>query len=36
MGRRGQAAVLSHYNWETQAEKLIDLYCGLLEPVCAE
>jgi glycosyltransferase involved in cell wall biosynthesis len=36
MGRRGQAAVLSHYNWETQAKKLIDLYSGLLEPVCAE
>jgi glycosyltransferase involved in cell wall biosynthesis len=36
MGSHGQAAVLAHYNWETQAKKLIDLYSGLLEPVCAE
>jgi glycosyltransferase involved in cell wall biosynthesis len=34
MGRRGQAAVLEHYNWDTQAEKLVNLYSALTEPVC--
>jgi glycosyltransferase involved in cell wall biosynthesis len=35
MGRRGQAAVLEHYNWDTEAEKLVNLYSGLLTPPCA-
>jgi glycosyltransferase involved in cell wall biosynthesis len=26
MGRRGQAAVLQNFNWDTEAEKLIQLY----------
>ena len=26
MGRRGQAAVLQKFNWDTEAEKLIQLY----------
>jgi glycosyltransferase involved in cell wall biosynthesis len=26
MGRRGQTAVLQHYNWDTEAEKLVTLY----------
>ena len=30
MGRRGRAAVEKHYNWETEAEKLIALYNKLL------
>ena len=30
MGRRGRAAVEKHYNWETEAEKLIVLYKKLL------
>ena len=34
MGRRGQAAVLECYNWDKQAEKLVDLYSFLTEPVC--
>jgi glycosyltransferase involved in cell wall biosynthesis len=29
MGRRGQAAVLQHFNWDTEAEKLIQLYSTL-------
>jgi len=29
MGRRGQAAVLEHFNWDTEAEKLVQLYCSL-------
>lgn len=29
MGRRGQAAVLEHFNWDTEAEKLVRLYAGL-------
>jgi glycosyltransferase involved in cell wall biosynthesis len=36
MGRRGQAAVLKQYNWETEAEKLVNLYSGLVEPACVE
>lgn len=36
MGRRGQAAVRAHYNWESQERRLVDLYAELLEPVCAE
>ncbi len=35
MGRRGQAAVLNQYNWDTEAEKLINLYSGLVPPTCA-
>ncbi len=35
MGRRGQAAMLERYNWDTEAEKLVNLYAGLLEPTCA-
>jgi glycosyltransferase involved in cell wall biosynthesis len=34
MGRRGRAAVLEHYNWETQVDKLVSLYSGLMRP-CA-
>lgn len=30
MGRRGRAAVEKHYNWETEAEKLVALYNKLL------
>ena len=30
MGRRGRTAVETHYNWETEAEKLIALYNKLL------
>jgi glycosyltransferase involved in cell wall biosynthesis len=29
MGRRGQAAVLERFNWDTEAEKLIQLYQSL-------
>lgn len=35
MGRRGQAAVHERFNWNTQAEKLIDLYSGLVGHACA-
>lgn len=35
MGRRGQAAVLEFYNWETQANKLVSLYSGLIKPCAA-
>ncbi len=35
MGRRGQAAMLERYNWDTEAEKLINLYAGLMAPTCA-
>lgn len=31
MGKRGQAAVLSTYNWDSQAENLLDLYDRLLQ-----
>jgi glycosyltransferase involved in cell wall biosynthesis len=30
MGRRGRAAVLSRFNWETQAKELVKLYAELL------
>ena len=30
MGRRGREAVEKHYNWETEAEKLVALYNKLL------
>jgi glycosyltransferase involved in cell wall biosynthesis len=35
MGIRGRAAVLERYNWDTQADKLVNLYAGLVEPLCA-
>jgi glycosyltransferase involved in cell wall biosynthesis len=35
MGRCGQAAMLKRYNWDTEAEKLVNLYAGLMEPTCA-
>lgn len=35
MGRRGQVAMLNLYNWDTEAEKLVNLYAGLMEPTCA-
>jgi hypothetical protein len=35
MGRRGQEAVLNRFNWNTQARKLVDLYSGLVSPLCA-
>lgn len=35
MGRRGQAAVLERYNWETQVGKLVSLYSGLGKPCAA-
>jgi len=30
MGRRGQAAVLRYFNWDTEAEKLIQLYRAIM------
>lgn len=36
MGLRGQAAVRQAYNWDSQAQKLLRLYCELLELKCAE
>jgi glycosyltransferase involved in cell wall biosynthesis len=35
MGRRGQEAVQRHFNWKTQADRLLDLYGSLVNPVCA-
>lgn len=35
MGRNGQAAVLSRFNWNTEAEKLVDLYVELVNQECA-
>ena len=34
MGSRGQAAMLKLYNWDTEAEKLVNLYSGLVERPC--
>lgn len=34
MGRRGRAAVLEQYNWNSQAEKLLNLYSGLTNHSC--
>jgi glycosyltransferase involved in cell wall biosynthesis len=34
MGRRGQATMLERYNWNTEAEKLVNLYTGLTRRVC--
>jgi glycosyltransferase involved in cell wall biosynthesis len=35
MGLLGQAAVLEKYNWDDEAEKLVNLYCGLKASECA-
>jgi glycosyltransferase involved in cell wall biosynthesis len=35
MGRRGQTAVLERYNWNLQAEKLVNLYSDLVRRSCA-
>jgi glycosyltransferase involved in cell wall biosynthesis len=35
MGRRGQEAMFERYNWDTQAETLVKLYSGLLDPLPA-
>jgi len=35
MGRRGQAAVLERYNWETQADKLVNLYSEIKQTCAA-
>jgi glycosyltransferase involved in cell wall biosynthesis len=35
MGRRGQAAVIDQFNWNTQAGKLVSLYQDLVSPTCA-
>jgi glycosyltransferase involved in cell wall biosynthesis len=32
MGERGRKAVLEHYNWDREAEKLLKIYDGLLGP----
>ena len=34
MGRRGRAAVLEHYNWDVQAQRLVNLYSELVKPLC--
>jgi glycosyltransferase involved in cell wall biosynthesis len=34
MGRRGQEAVANHFNWNTQSQKLVDLYNTLASPTC--
>lgn len=35
MGRRGQAAVIEHLNWNTQLPKLVNLYSELANNLCA-
>ena len=35
MGMRGQAAIFERFNWNTQAEKLVNLYTGLANNACA-
>lgn len=35
MGRRGRALVLEQYNWNSQADKLLKLYSGLMNQTCA-
>jgi glycosyltransferase involved in cell wall biosynthesis len=35
MGRRGQTAVLERYNWETQADKLVNLYSEIRKTCAA-
>lgn len=34
MGRRGQVAVAKKFNWNTQAQKLVDLYTSLASAPC--
>jgi glycosyltransferase involved in cell wall biosynthesis len=34
MGRRGQAAVASRFNWNTEAQKLVNLYRDLVDQPC--
>ncbi|HTC61835.1 MAG TPA: glycosyltransferase family 4 protein [Candidatus Saccharimonadales bacterium] len=34
MGRRGREAVLKHYNWDVQAERLVKLYSEIVNPLC--
>jgi hypothetical protein len=34
MGSRGRAAVLEHYNWDVQAERLVNLYSELVKQPC--
>ncbi|MBZ5501188.1 MAG: glycosyltransferase family 4 protein [Acidobacteriia bacterium] len=36
MGRRGQAAVLEQFNWDSEAEKLVRLYREFKNPRCAK
>jgi hypothetical protein len=31
MGRRGRAAVIGRYHWETEAQKLLTLYASFQE-----
>jgi glycosyltransferase involved in cell wall biosynthesis len=35
MGRRAQAAMIQQYDWNGQAEKLVELYTGLSRSTCA-
>lgn len=35
MGRRGQAAVLERFNWNIEAEKLVQLYKDIENEICA-
>ena len=35
MGRRGQAAVSQKFNWTSEAEKLVRLYEGIEQEICA-
>jgi glycosyltransferase involved in cell wall biosynthesis len=35
MGRRGQEAVLTRYNWNQEAQKLVSLYSDLVKSRCA-
>lgn len=35
MGRRGQAAVATQFNWNTEARKLVNLYTSLASSACA-
>jgi glycosyltransferase involved in cell wall biosynthesis len=32
MGKRGQKAVVERFNWESEAQKLIEFYCACLTP----
>ena len=35
MGRQGQAAVASQFNWNREAQKLVDLYLDVVGQSCA-